>query len=93
MAESITNLRNETDIQIQEVQDEHKRNYTKTWYSKNGKREIKDSESSKKKTELITREPSTKLLVDFYTETPQAKREWQDKFKVLKGKHLQPRIL
>ena len=51
MAESITNLRNETDIQIQKVQDEHKRNYTKTWYSKNGKREIKDSESSKKKTQ------------------------------------------
>uniref|UniRef100_A0A8D1DS29 L1 transposable element dsRBD-like domain-containing protein n=1 Tax=Sus scrofa TaxID=9823 RepID=A0A8D1DS29_PIG len=27
------------------------------------------------------------------TETPQARREWQDIFKVLKGKNLQPRIL
>ena len=26
-------------------------------------------------------------------ETPQARREWQDIFKVLKGKNMQPRIL
>ena len=30
---------------------------------------------------------------DFPTETLQARREWQDIFKVLKGKNLQPRIL
>ena len=29
---------------------------------------------------------------DFSTETLQARREWQDTFKVLKGKNLQPRI-
>ena len=33
------------------------------------------------------------LSVDFSTETLQARREWQDIFKALKGKNLQPRIL
>ena len=34
-----------------------------------------------------------KLSADFSTKTLQARREWQDIFKVLKGKKLQPRIL
>ena len=32
------------------------------------------------------------LLADFSTEMLQASREWQDNFKVLKGKNLQGRI-
>ena len=34
-----------------------------------------------------------RLSADFYTETLQARREWQDIFKALNGKNLQPRIL
>ena len=34
-----------------------------------------------------------RLSADFSTEMLQARREWQDIFKVLKGKNLQPRIL
>ena len=34
-----------------------------------------------------------RLSAYFSTETLQARREWQDIFKVLKGKYLQPRIL
>ena len=34
-----------------------------------------------------------RLSADFSIETLQARREWQDIFKVLKGKNLQPRIL
>ena len=34
-----------------------------------------------------------RLSADFSTKTLQARREWQDIFKVLKGKKLQPRIL
>ena len=34
-----------------------------------------------------------RLSDDFFTETPQARKEWQDIFKVLKGKDLQSRIL
>ena len=33
------------------------------------------------------------LTVDLLEETLQARREWQDIFKVLKGKNLQPRLL
>ena len=33
-----------------------------------------------------------RLSADFSTETLQARREWHDIFKVLKGKKLQPRI-
>ena len=34
-----------------------------------------------------------RLLADFSTETLQARRQWLDIFKVIKGKNLQPRIL
>ena len=34
-----------------------------------------------------------RLSADFSTETLQARREWRDTFKVMKGKNLQPRIL
>ena len=33
------------------------------------------------------------LTADLSSETLQARREWQDIFKVLKGKNLQPRLL
>ena len=34
-----------------------------------------------------------KLTADLSAETPQARREWQDIFKVMKGKNLQQRLL
>ena len=34
-----------------------------------------------------------RLSADFLIETLQARREWHDIFKVIKGKNLQPRIL
>ena len=34
-----------------------------------------------------------RLSPDFSTETLQVRREWQEIFKVLKGKNIQPRIL
>ena len=39
------------------------------------------------------KETPIKLSADFSTETLQARREWCDTFKVMKGKNLQPRIL
>ena len=33
------------------------------------------------------------FTTDLSAETLQARREWQDIFKVMKGKHLQPRLL
>ena len=34
-----------------------------------------------------------RLSADFSTETLQARREWYDIFKLMKGKNLQPKIL
>ena len=34
-----------------------------------------------------------RLTTDFSAETLQARREWQDIFKVMEGKNLQPRLL
>ena len=34
-----------------------------------------------------------RLTADFSAETPQARREWNDIFNVMKGKKLQPRLL
>ena len=34
-----------------------------------------------------------RLSTAFSAETPQARREWHDIFKVVKGKNLQPKIL
>ena len=39
------------------------------------------------------KETPIRLSADFSTETLQARREWRDTFKVMKGKNLQPRIL
>ena len=39
------------------------------------------------------KETPIKLSADFSTETLQAKREWHNVFKVMKGKSVQPRIL
>ena len=36
---------------------------------------------------------SIRLRADLSAETLQARREWQDIFKVMKGKNLQPRLL
>ena len=36
---------------------------------------------------------SHKVKADFSAETLQARREWHDIFKVMKGKNLQPRLL
>ena len=34
-----------------------------------------------------------RLTADLSAEILQARRDWQDKFKVMKAKHLQPRLL
>ena len=40
----------------------------------------------------LIREPPIRLSADFSIETLQARREWQEIYKVLKGKNMQPRI-
>ena len=67
----------------------------KTHNNKNGK--INDKERilkvSREKQSVKYKGNPIRLSADFSTETLQARREWQEIFKVLQGKHMQPRIL
>ena len=49
--------------------------------------------AAREKQSINYKEISIRLSTDFSKETLQARREWQDILKVLKGKNLQPRIL
>ena len=48
--------------------------------------------SEREKQSFYSKGTPIKLSANFFTETLQARREWQDIFKVLKRKNLQPRI-
>ena len=43
--------------------------------------------------QVTYKENPVRLTADLSAETPQARREWQDIFKVMKGENLQPRVL
>ena len=49
--------------------------------------------AAKEKQQVTYKGNSIHLTADFSAETLQARREWQDIFKVLKGKNIQPRLL
>ena len=53
----------------------------------------KNIKSSKGKATNNIQGISIRLRADLSAETLQARREWQDIFKVMKGKNLQPRLL
>ena len=58
---------------------------------------VKDKErilkATREKQSINYKRSPIRLSADFSTETLQARREWQDIFKALKGKNLQPRKL
>ena len=49
--------------------------------------------AAKEKQQVTHKRNPISLTADLSTETLQARREWQDIFKVLKGKNLQPRLV
>ena len=49
--------------------------------------------AAREKQQVTYKEDPIHLTTDLSAETLQARREWQDIFKVLKGKQLQPRLL
>jgi len=53
---------------------------------------IKENLKNSRITGLNLQGKTIKVAGDFLTETWQARREWYDIYKVLKGKNLQPRI-
>ena len=58
---------------------------------------IKDKEkllkAAREKQQITYKGTPIRLTADFSAETLQARREWQDIFKVMKEKNLQPRLL
>ena len=58
---------------------------------------IKDKEKllkpTRQKRQITYKGTSIRLTADFSAETLQARREWHDIFKAMKGKNLQPRLL
>ena len=58
---------------------------------------IKDKEklleATREKQQIRYKGTPIRLTADFSAETLQARREWHDIFKVMKGKNLQPRLL
>ena len=49
--------------------------------------------AAREKQQIVYKGIPIRLSADFSAETLQARREWQDIFKVMKGKNLQPRLL
>ena len=98
MAENFPNLKNETDIQVQETQrvpNKMNPNRPIPRHSIIKMEKVKDKKSFKGSMRKRVNYKGTpiRLSTDISTETLQARREWQNIFKVLKGKNLQPRIL
>uniref|UniRef100_A0A9L0RHC6 L1 transposable element RRM domain-containing protein n=1 Tax=Equus caballus TaxID=9796 RepID=A0A9L0RHC6_HORSE len=97
--ENFPNLRKEIDIQVQEAQRapnkiNPKRPTPRHIIIKLSK--IKDKErilkAARERPQVTYKGKPIRLSADFSAKTVQARREWHDIFKVLKGKNLQPRI-
>ena len=97
MSENFLNLR-ETAIKIQQAQRaKNKLNSNKTTPRRSiiNMAKIKERilKAAREKQSINYKRTPIRLSDDFSTETLQARRQWQDIFKVLKGKNLQPRTL
>ena len=97
MAENFPNLKKETDIQVQEAQRvPNKMNPNRPTprhiIIKMTKVKERILKAAREKQRVNYKVTPIRLSADFYTETLQARKEWQNIFKVLKGKNLQPKI-
>ena len=100
MTEKFTNLLKKTDIQIQEAQNvPNKINpkrptpghiIIKMLKVKDKERIIK---AAREKQFVTYKGASLRVSADFLTETLQARRDWQEIFKVMESNDLQPRLL
>ena len=88
MAENFPNLK-DTDIKIQEAQ----KVPNKMNPNRPTSRYIKILKAAREKQRVSYKGTPIRLSADFSTETLQARREWQEMFKALKRKNMQPRIL
>ena len=100
MVKNFPNMGKEVATQVQEMQRvpgsiNPRRNMPKHTVIKLTK--IKDKEEllrvTREKRQITYKGTPVRLTADFSAETLQARREWHDIFKVLKGKNLQSRLL
>ena len=100
MKENFRNLVKEIDIQVQEAQRipnklDSKRITTRHIIIKMPK--VKDNErllkAAREKQRVTYKGVPIRLSAGFSKETLQARRDWQEVFKVMKSKDLQPRLL
>ena len=100
VAKNFLNMGEETVNQVQEAQRvpgriNPKRNTLRLTVIKPKKIKNKDKtlKAAREKQKITYKGTPIRVLADFSIETLQARREWHDIFKVMKGKNLQPRIL
>ena len=100
IVENFPNMGKEIVNQIQEVQRvpyriNPKRNTPRHILIKLTKIKHKEKllKAAREKQQIIYKGIPIRLTADLSVETLQARREWQDIFKVMKGKNLQPRLL
>ena len=100
MKENFPNLVKEIDIQVQEAQIVSNKMDTKRTTPRHliiKKPKVKDKErvlKAAREKKLVTYSGiPIRLLADFSKEILQARRDWQEVFKMMKSKDLQPRLL
>ena len=98
LVENFPNMRKEIATQVQEVQRVpyriNPKKHAKTHIIKLSKIKYKGKILKARETQQITYKGiPIRLTADLSAETLQARREWQDIFKVMKRKNLQPRLL
>ena len=99
IVETFPNMEKEIVTQVQEVQRvphriNPRRNTPRNIIFKLTKTKHKERIlNAAREKQQLTNKGNPKCLTDLSAETLQARREWQDIFKVLKGKNLQPRLL
>ena len=98
--ENFPNMGKEIVNQVQEAQRapcriNPRRNTTRYILIKLSKIKYKEKmlQAAREKQQITYKGIPIKLSADFSVETLQARREWQDILKVMKGKNLQPRLL
>ena len=97
IVENFPNMGKEIVNPVQEaespIQDKSKEKHAKTHINPTIKNSIQRKNIKSSKGEITHKGIPIRLTADFSAETLQARREWQDIFKVMKEKNLQPRLL
>ena len=99
IVKNFPNMKREIPIQVHELQsprqDKLKEKHAETHINQTNKNKIqrKILKAAREKQQITYKGIPIRLSADFSAETLQARREWQDIYKAMKGKNPQPRLL